>query len=172
MQTRRIIGVIASFMLLAAACGGSSSESGLAGYSDQMQEVESTFLVESMDHGPPTGEDYPLDDELVYFTHAFDILESRVEGWKGATPPDDLSAEHNLLVSTMEDVQKLVLDYAQQAALGGDDFEMDELAVDAEVVAASEVWRSACRDLAEKSILLDAPIAFAGSCAVPTLTES
>lgn len=172
MQTRRAIGAVFSFVLLSAACGGGNGESGLAGYAEQMQEAESTFLVDSLDHGPPTGEDYPLDDELVYFTHAFEILESRVEAWKEATPPDDLGAEHDLLISTMEDVQRIVLDYAQQAAMGGDDFEMGELAADAEVMAASEVWRAACRDLAEKSILLDAPIAFAGSCAVPTLTES
>ncbi len=56
--------------------------------------------------------------------------------------------------------------------MGGDEFAMSEIALDAEVVAASSAWRAVCRDLAEKSILMDAPIAFAGSCAVPTLTES
>ena len=126
---------------------------------------------ESIDHGPPTGDDYPIDDQLVYFHHAFEILETRVEGWKAVEPPAELVEEHRRLVAAMEEVQAIVLDYAQHAALEDSEFSIDQVAVDAEVVASSAVWRRACRDLSNGAILLEVPIAFAGNCAVPTLTD-
>ena len=171
MRTKTLPGVIGALLAVGAACGDGTGTLSLASYSVDMQGVETEFLADSLDHGAPEGEDYPIDDELVYFTHAFESLEKRVEGWKALSPPPDLATEHQLLVFTMEEVQRIVLEYAQQAALGGDDFAMAEMAVDAEVVASSAAWRAACRDLAERAILLEAPIAFAGSCAVPTLTE-
>ena len=172
MLPTRIATVLAGLTLIAVACGDTAETTDLQTYASQMQAIEADFLNDSRDLGPPSGDDYPLDDELVYFTHAFEILDTRVEAWKEISPPPELDVAHNLLDSTMEDVQRIVLDYAQRAALEAADFAMDEIAVDAEVVAASALWRGACRDLTEQSILLDAAIAFAGSCAVPTLTES
>ena len=171
MHIRKIVVAVIAITLPAASCGDDDAALNLSDYAKGMQAVEAHFLEQSLDHGPPTGEDYPIDDQLVYFTHAFEILETRVEGWKALEPPDDLADHHVRLVATMEKVQKIVLEYAQNAALDDSEFDMDELAIDAEVVVASAIWRAACRDFAEVAILLDAPVAFAGSCAVPTLTE-
>lgn len=168
MGIKTAFGVGTALVLAIAGCV--SAELSLSSYSESMQEVEAQFLEASLDHGSPDGAEYPIGDELVYFTHAFDILESRVDGWKAIEPPQDLVGEHANLVATMEEVQRIVLDYAQHAALKSDDFAIDQLTVDAKVIASSAEWRAACRNLAERAILLDAPIAFAGSCAVPTLT--